>query len=234
MSGKKTKIHKKVDGRLLQMNKTFQNLKMKQKDKITGWVYEAYKSYVTQNERIPDAAADVQIIGSVLDNIEKAGIWIPDGEIVSYYHRKKSHLQKRLENEKQMKFRSYASYYRSLIDQDRCPVVICDLENIIIYMNPAGAAHYAGWGGEKLIGKSLLDCHNPESREKIRQVVDWFAEDEGHNLVYTFHNEKQNKDVYMAALREGGKLIGYYEKHEYRNPETMKLYNLWQGEAREM
>ena len=33
---KKTKTHKKIDGLLLQMNKTFSNLKMKQKDKITG------------------------------------------------------------------------------------------------------------------------------------------------------------------------------------------------------
>ena len=41
MSGKKkTKTHKRVDGRLLQMDKTFSSLKMKQKDKITGWVYE--------------------------------------------------------------------------------------------------------------------------------------------------------------------------------------------------
>ena len=37
---KKTKIHKKIDGQLLQMNKKFSNLKMKQKDKITGWVYD--------------------------------------------------------------------------------------------------------------------------------------------------------------------------------------------------
>lgn len=44
---KKTKIHKKIDGQILQMNKQFSNLKMKQKDKITGWVYEEYKKYVT-------------------------------------------------------------------------------------------------------------------------------------------------------------------------------------------
>ena len=37
---RKTKIHEKIDGQLLQMNKTFSNLKMKQKDKITAWVYE--------------------------------------------------------------------------------------------------------------------------------------------------------------------------------------------------
>ena len=35
------------------------------------------------------------------------------------------------------------------------------------------------------------------------------------NIVYTFHNEKQDKDVQMVALRDDGKLIGYYEKHYY-------------------
>jgi hypothetical protein len=30
----------------------------------------------------------------------------------------------------------------------------------------------------------------------------------------------------MVALRDEGKLIGYYEKHEYRNVETMKQYDL--------
>lgn len=117
-------------------------------------------------------------------------------------------------------------FFKSIIDQDRSAVVICNLEHEIIYMNPAAVMHYEKWGGEKLIGQSLLDCHNAESTEKIKQVVEWFAASVEHNLVYTFHNEKQNKDVYMVALRDGGRLIGYYEKHEYRNPETMKLYDL--------
>lgn len=119
------------------------------------------------------------------------------------------------------------SFFKSIIDQDRSAVVICNLEHEIIYMNPVAIEYYGKRGGDKLIGQSLLECHNPESREKILQVVDWFAAEESHNIVYTFHNEKQNKDVYMVALRDGGKLIGYYEKHEYRNMETMKLYDLW-------
>ena len=94
-------------------------------------------------------------------------------------------------------------------------------------MNPAAIQNYAKHGGEKLIGHSLLDCHNAESGKRIQQVIDWFAADVSHNLVYTFHNEKQNKDVYMVALRDGDKLIGYYEKHEFRNPETMEKYDLW-------
>ena len=121
----------------------------------------------------------------------------------------------------------YAGFYKSVIDQDQCAVVICNLKHEMIYMNPAAVKNYAKWGGDKLIGSSLLDCHSPESGSKIRQVIDWFAADESHNMVYTFHNDKQNKDVYMVALREEGKLIGYYEKHEYRNLETMKMYDLW-------
>ena len=117
-------------------------------------------------------------------------------------------------------------FFKSIIEQDCCAVVICNLEHEIIYMNPAAVTAYAKRGGTALVGRSLLDCHNPESCEKIHKVVDWFAESKDHNVIYTFHNEKQNKDVYMVALRkEDGELIGYYEKHEYRNRETEKFYN---------
>lgn len=119
------------------------------------------------------------------------------------------------------------SFYKSIVDQDRASVVICNLDHEIIYMNPAAIENYEKRGGEKLVGSSLLECHNSESVEKIKKVVAWFAADISHNLVYTFHNEKQNKDVYMVALREHDKLIGYYEKHEYRNLETMERYDLW-------
>ena len=118
-------------------------------------------------------------------------------------------------------------FFKSIVDQDRASVVICNLEHEIIYMNPAAVQSYVKWGGDKLVGKCIFDCHNPKSKEAIQKVVDWFAADESHNLVHTFHNEKQNKDVYMVALRNEGKLIGYYEKHEYRNLDTMKFYDLW-------
>lgn len=123
-------------------------------------------------------------------------------------------------------------FFKSIIDQDRCAVVICNLEHEIIYMNRAAEANYAKWGGAQLVGKSLLDCHGPASVEKIIQVTAWFAASPKHNLVYTFHNPKQNKDGYMVALRDGEKLIGYYEKHEFRNAEQMPMSDLWEGEDR--
>ena len=86
--------------------------------------------------------------------------------------------------------------YKSVLEADRAAVVICDLEHTVIYMNPVAIERYAKWGGNSLMGKSLLNCHNEKSRELI-------------------------------ALRGGdGKLIGYYEKHEYRDRETMKMYDI--------
>ena len=101
------------------------------------------------------------------------------------------------------------NFFKSVIDADDAPVVICDLEHTIVYMNPTAVKRY----------------------EKIEQVIAWFKKDKGNNKVYTFRNEKENKDVYMIALRnDAGELIGYYEKHEYRTRESMAMYDLRNGE----
>lgn len=119
-----------------------------------------------------------------------------------------------------------SNYFKSIIDQDRCAVVICDLAHTIIYMNPTAVTRYEKYGGGSLLGKSLLDCHNENSRDMIKRTVEWFAADRSNNIIYTYHNEKENKDAYMVALRDADdRLIGYYEKHEYRNPENAKLYD---------
>ena len=73
-------------------------------------------------------------------------------------------------------------YFKSMIDMDRCAVVICNLEHRIIYMNPAACARYAKRGGAGLVGKSLLDCHNAVSGERIRKVLDWFRQSGNHNI----------------------------------------------------
>ena len=116
-------------------------------------------------------------------------------------------------------------YFKSVLDQDRAPVVLCDLNHTVIYMNPAAGERYAKQGGMALVGTSMLKCHPPKANEMIERVVEWFRADRTHNLIYTFRNDSENKDVYMVALRDrGGALIGYYEKHEYRDRETMGLY----------
>ena len=110
---------------------------------------------------------------------------------------------------------------KSIVDQDRAAVVVCDMDSTIVYMNPAAVMRYH----RDLIGQNLKDCHNAASNAMIEKVLAWFEKSEENNIMYTYHNEKENKDVYMVALRDSEKkLIGYYEKHEYRNRETEQPY----------
>lgn len=120
--------------------------------------------------------------------------------------------------------------FKSVLDEDKSAVVLCDLHHRIVYMNPAACTRYARFGGETLLGKSLLDCHNPSSNARIEKVLSWFRAAPVNNRVHTVYNEKENKDVYMIALRDGsGALIGYYEKHEYRNRDTSPFYQMEAG-----
>lgn len=119
--------------------------------------------------------------------------------------------------------RYLGKFFQSMTEQDKCPVVICNLNHEILYLNPAAKKNYAKYG--ELVGKSILDCHSKPSRDLILKVCEWFGKSRDNNIIFTHHNEKQNKDVYMVALRDAdGELIGYYEKHELRSPETMKRY----------
>lgn len=117
--------------------------------------------------------------------------------------------------------------FKSVIDQDTMPVVICDTAHIMVYMNPAAVEHYSEQGGRNLIGLHLFDCHSAKTGEVIRNVVDWFAKSKDNNIVHTFYNNRLNKDVYMVALRDDdGNLIGYYEKHESRNRDETPFYQI--------
>ena len=118
-------------------------------------------------------------------------------------------------------------FFKSVLEQDDAPVVLCDLAHTILYMNPSAVLHYQRQGGAALVGKNLLACHSPAANRKIMEVLAYFASSPEHNKVYTFRNTEENKDVYMIALRdENGTLIGYYEKHVYRTPETGALYRM--------
>lgn len=117
-----------------------------------------------------------------------------------------------------------SQFFKSIIDMDKSPVVICNLQHEIIYMNPTAKERYKKHGN--LTGKSLLACHNEKSAEMIKRTVEWFSESPEHNIIHTFYNEKQNRDVYMIAMRDDKQnLIGYYEKHEYRTKDTAKFYD---------
>ncbi len=114
-----------------------------------------------------------------------------------------------------------SQFFKSIIDQDTAPIVVCDTESVIVYMNPSAIKRYH----RALTGKSLKDCHNAKSNEAIDRVCAWFGKNKNNNIIFTYHNDKENKDVYMVALRDDdGNWIGYYEKQEFKNAETAVPY----------
>ena len=111
--------------------------------------------------------------------------------------------------------------FKSILDQDVAPIVVCDMDDVIVYMNSSAIERYH----KDLTGASIKDCHPPQANELIDKVIAWFKGSKDNNIIYTYRKDEENKDVYMVALRDDdGTLIGYYEKHEYRNRETRRLY----------
>ena len=82
-----------LDGRLLQMDKSFGQLKQKQKEKISEWMYQAYRKQTSEK------LSDEEALQLVFDRIEEAKIWIPDYEILNRYRAKKNQFRKRLAGE---------------------------------------------------------------------------------------------------------------------------------------
>ena len=90
------------------------------------------------------------------------------------------------------------------------PFLFADTEHVIRYMNRAAIAHYDE--GAALIGRSLLDCHNPESRRIIFETLAAMRDDGLDERLIT-DNEKHR--VYMRAVRDdAGRVLGYYERYE--------------------
>jgi transcriptional regulator with PAS, ATPase and Fis domain len=83
-------------------------------------------------------------------------------------------------------------------------IVISD-ENIdIIYMNDAAIKNHEKRGGAKLIGQSLLDCHNADSQRQIREMYAAYAK--GDLRVRQIRAERKNiarRSIMMPIMQDG-------------------------------
>ncbi len=120
-----------------------------------------------------------------------------------------------------------ASYYvERLIDTKPTPVVICDLEYRIVFMNTCAKQRYKKSNGEDIVGKKLHAFVDIETLSKIDMVVEWFKESKENNKVFSQHTES-NTDVYIIAIRdEDGELIGFTDIFEERDPDHGETFDL--------
>ena len=118
-------------------------------------------------------------------------------------------------------------YFRFIIEAAEKPIVICNTDFRIIYVNEMAKKKYESKLSHKLAGTSVRIYFDEESQTKLDMSVEWFKEDVSNNKVFAFHDDTHNEDVYIKAARDAeGNLIGFYNYIESRKNETGKEYDL--------
>jgi DUF438 domain-containing protein len=96
----------------------------------------------------------------------------------------------------------------AILDSIDAPVLFADTEHVIRYMNRAAVKHYDE--AASLIGRSLLDCHNPASQAVIHETLEALRAGEDERLI----TDSEKHRIYMRAVRDtSGTVIGYYERY---------------------
>ena len=116
-------------------------------------------------------------------------------------------------------------FFNGIIDSEEGPIVICNMDYRIIYENPAAIKYYTPVS--PLTGKLLSSVMDEEMMSKVTMCVEWFKEDAKNNRVFALHDNHNNMDMYILAIRNSdSKLIGFYGRHEDRTPDSGKLFDL--------
>ena len=101
----------------------------------------------------------------------------------------------------------------AILDTVNHPIVFVDNDHIIRYLNqPAEKRYYDKRGYSDLVGKSLFDCHNAESHERIREIHNNMAN--GENEIFLKVTDENEKITVIAVRDRKGGLVGYYERFE--------------------
>lgn len=64
-----------------QPNKTYKDLRQKQKAKISNWMYQAVSEYYREYREMPEGKAAEQITARIYDKIKSLAIWVPYDEV---------------------------------------------------------------------------------------------------------------------------------------------------------
>lgn len=90
-------------------------------------------------------------------------------------------------------------------------IVFVDNEYRIRFMNKIAQEHYEK-KGKNLVGKSLFDCHNEKSIEKIK--INYEEIKNTGKDIFVFVNSR-NQRVYMQGVKDSkGNWIGFIERFE--------------------
>jgi 8-oxo-dGTP diphosphatase len=122
-----------IDGKLIQADKKYSHLKLKQKDKIAEWMYQETRSYYEKNYVFPDDKHLDEVVLKVYDRIENADIWISYEEVFRHYRKKRfginKHVRRILNQHEERKMDTVCFMNMCMIYDENGNVLALDKEN---------------------------------------------------------------------------------------------------------
>lgn len=85
-------------------------------------------------------------------------------------------------------------------------ITICDENGTITFMNDKAEKTFESYGGKKLLGSNLLDCHPEPSKSTLKKLME-----EKKNNVYTIEKNGIKKLIYQSPIYSEGKYTGFIE-----------------------
>jgi len=85
-----------------------------------------------------------------------------------------------------------------------CAVTVCDTSGVVLYQNNKSKATFSDYGD--LMGKSLKDCHKPQSWETIQRLLS-----ERATNVYTIEKGNVKKLISQTPWYLDGQVAGLVE-----------------------
>ena len=147
------KNHEMIDGKLLQTDKKYAQLKLKQKEKIAEWMFQATRDYYMKKYTFPNVKHLEEVVDIVYEKIEDAEIWIPYGEVFKHYKSKRSDINKRIR--------------RSLNEKEESRIEkVCFMNMCMIQDSDATVSHVLPESSESTAGVLLppaVSCQAPSA-----------------------------------------------------------------------
>lgn len=98
----------------------------------------------------------------------------------------------------------------AILDAYAYEIIFVDRNHIVRYMNKTAKIRY---GQRVIIGNSLFNCHNENTRGKIEEFLR--RADNGEDEMFQVLNGKTGEREFFVPVRDKeGKVIGYFERHE--------------------
>jgi transcriptional regulator with PAS, ATPase and Fis domain len=85
-------------------------------------------------------------------------------------------------------------------------ITVCDLQGIIVYMNRFSIQQFAKYGGEKLLGSNLIDCHPEPSKTMLKKMLKTPMQN-----MYTTESDGVKKIIYQTPWKNNDQFMGVIE-----------------------